>query len=105
MALDHLYIGPMLLQQVDTAYPAVAGALAAGYLYDAGTGDFATDPGGSIYQFAALEPLTVADIPDSTGMRQRLADAVLAQFRNVGVLDEVTEVTVRWSDWSPPAAP
>ncbi|WP_280224900.1 hypothetical protein [Nocardia farcinica] len=111
MALDHLFIGPLLLQMVDRAYlgqPSDPGAMAAGYLYDPATGDFARDPGsGSVYQFAALIPLTIADIPDTTDLRARLVADVLAQFVNVGAIDAaaVEQVTPVWSDWTPPPSP
>ncbi|MBF6411184.1 hypothetical protein [Nocardia farcinica] len=110
MALDHLFIGPLLLQMVDRAYmgqPSEPGALAAGYLYDPASGEFARDLGGSVYQFAAPIPLSITDIPDTTDLRARLVEDVLGQFVNVGAIDAAAaeQVTAVWSDWTPPPSP
>ena len=108
MALDHIYVGPLFLQQVDLAYlgqPSKPGAIAAGFLYDPVTGEFASDENGSVYQCAAMLPITIADIPDTTALRARLVEDLAGQFVNIGVLAEGVEVTAVWTDYTPPPTP
>jgi len=105
--MDHLWIGPLMLNLVDHTYLGEtfkAGAFAAGYLFDPVAGEWAADSNGNVYQLVAHLPITTAVAgSDTTAVRQLLSDEVVAGFVNMSVIDETTEVTVIWSDWTPPS--